>query len=78
MHQINLQPGVTDCIRWCWTVDGKYQAKSAYDAQFKDIFISFKSNIILKTRAENKCEFFASWTVIQENILTADGLAICG
>jgi hypothetical protein len=36
--QLNDQP---DAIRWRWTVDGVYTAKSAYDIQFKGTYCSF-------------------------------------
>jgi hypothetical protein len=68
--QLNGQP---DAIRWRWTVDGVYTAKSAYDIQFKGTYCSFFQQHIWKAQAEGKHRFFG-WLLVQSKILTADRL----
>lgn len=57
-------------------MDGGWEILHAlsYRIQFKGAFGRFKSDLIWKAHAENKCKFFA-WTLIQDKILTADNLA---
>ena len=59
------------------TNDGQYTTKSAYRAQFYGTYRRFKTDIIWRTRAVNKCKLFA-YILIQNKILTADNLAVRG
>jgi len=68
--ELNDRP---DCIRWIWTENGVYSSKSAYLAQFKGSYSSFKADSVWKAHAEGKQKFFA-WLLIQAKILTADKL----
>jgi hypothetical protein len=64
-----------DQIRWRWTVDGNYTAKSVYQAQFKGSYCTFKAKSIWRAHAEGKLKFFA-WLLVQAKVLTADKLAV--
>ena len=54
-------------------VNTKYTAKSAYEAQFKGSYCSFRPNALWQARAEGKHKFFA-WLLVQEKLLTGDKL----
>jgi hypothetical protein len=62
-------------IRWRWTVDGNYTEKSAYQAQFKGSYGSFKAKSIWRAPAEGKQKFFA-WLLVQVKVLKADKLVV--
>ena len=62
-----------DQITWKWTADGIYTAKSAYQAQFKGIYCTFKPGVLWRAHAVGKHKFF-SWLLVQEKLLTADKL----
>jgi hypothetical protein len=64
-----------DTIRWHWTADGAYTARSAYKIQFQGTFSSFNSKAIWDASAEGKHKFF-SWLLVQSRILTADQLTL--
>jgi hypothetical protein len=68
-----LQENMEDSIRWCWTTDGEYTAKSAYLIQFQGTFSKLKLMPIWKAKAEPKCGFFA-WMLLHKKILTANNL----
>jgi len=69
--QTQLHENMEYSIRWRWTVDGKYTAKSAYNIQFQETFSKLKVLPIWKAKAEPKCKFFA-WTLLHKKILTAN------
>jgi hypothetical protein len=73
IQAVHLQPGVRDSIIWRWTANGFYSTRSAYRIQFKGSYGIFKSHLIWKAQAENKCKVFI-WTLVQEKILTAENL----
>jgi hypothetical protein len=77
IQDVNLQPDLDDQIIWKWTNDGIYSNRSAYRAQFYGTYRTYKTDIIWRARAENKCKLFV-WILIQNKILTADNLAIRG
>jgi hypothetical protein len=62
-----------DTIRWKWTGNEIYTAKSAYKGHFVGSYCSFDSMAIWKSKTEGKCCFFA-WLLVQRKILTADKL----
>lgn len=62
-----------DVIKWKWTVDGNYSAKSAYNVQLKGSYCSFDSKAIWGARVQGKHRVFA-WLLVQSKILTADKL----
>lgn len=70
MVQLNDQQ---DVIRWRWTADGQYTAKSAYQAQLVGSYCSFDSKALWGAKVEGKHWFFA-WLLVQCKILTADKL----
>lgn len=74
VHEVHLsdQP---DQIRWRWTNDGNYSAKSAYNIQFAGSYCSFNSNAIWQAKVEGKHHMF-TWLLVQGKILTADMLMI--
>jgi hypothetical protein len=65
VHQLQFtdQP---DSIRWKWTENGSYSAKSAYSIQFSGTFCPFNANLIWKAKVEGKHRFF-TWLLIQCN-----------
>jgi hypothetical protein len=63
-----------DEIRWKWTVNGSYSAKSAYRAQFFGSYCSFDNKSIWSAKVEDKHRFFA-WLLVQYKLLTSDNLA---
>lgn len=62
-----------DSIRWRWTPNGAYKAKSAYLAQLQGTYPSLEGSNIWKAHAEGKHKLFA-WLLIQSKILTANKL----
>lgn len=76
-QSIQLQPAVHDSIAWWWTADGSYSTHSAYRIQFRVSYTTFKSKLIWKAMAENKCKVFVR-ILVQEKMLTADNLQIRG
>jgi hypothetical protein len=64
-----------DEIRWRWSANGRYSAKSAYFIQLRGSYCSFNSKAIWKAKVEGKHRFFA-WLLVQQKILTADNLLI--
>jgi hypothetical protein len=70
--QLNNQE---DVIRWRWTADGRYIAKSAYAIQFAGSYSSFNSMAIWRAKAEGKHRFFG-WLLVQCKLLTADKLLL--
>ncbi|PVH32720.1 hypothetical protein PAHAL_9G468800 [Panicum hallii] len=65
----------SDTIKWKWTADGVYTAKSAYVAQFQGSYSLFKGSHIWQAETEGKHKFFA-WLFVQSKILTADKLLV--
>jgi hypothetical protein len=63
-----------DEIKWRWTPDGQYTAKSAYRIQFLGRRKKPHLNPIWKAWVEPKCRTFA-WILLQHKILTANNLA---
>ena len=74
---VHLQPEREDQIKWKWTADGKYSARSAYRAQFIGTYNRHQTKLIWRAHTENKCKLFA-WILIQNKILTSDNLALRG
>lgn len=64
-----------DVIKWKWTADGNYSAKSAYNVQLKGSYCSFDSKAIWSAKVEGKHRFFA-WLLVQSKLLTADKLMV--
>lgn len=62
-----------DVMRWRWTNDGQYSAKSAYNIQFQGAFCPFNNLAIWKAKVEGKHRFFA-WLMVQKKLLTADNM----
>jgi hypothetical protein len=65
VSQTQLDDNIHDNIRWRWTEDGEYTAKSAYCIQFQRTFTKLKLQPIWKANAEPKCRFFA-WTLLHK------------
>ncbi|KAF8728090.1 hypothetical protein HU200_018669 [Digitaria exilis] len=51
-------------IKWRWTANGVYSAKSAYKAQLFGAYYTFDAQAIWSARVEGKHRFFA-WTTTQ-------------
>ncbi|TVU09419.1 hypothetical protein EJB05_42891, partial [Eragrostis curvula] len=68
--QLNDQP---DTIRWRWTANGQYSARSAYMIQCKGSYCQFDATALWKAKAEGKQKFHV-WLALQNRILTADKL----
>ena len=47
-----------DEIRWKWTADGNYTAKSAYIIQFSGAYCTFDAKAIWRAKTEGKHRFF--------------------
>lgn len=62
-----------DSIRWRWTAEGQYTAKSAYLVQLQGTVTTVQGNNIWRAYAEGKLKFFA-WLLVQSKLLTADNL----
>jgi hypothetical protein len=71
IQAVHLQPGVRDSIILRWTATGSYSTRSAYRIQFKGSYGIFKTDLIWKAQAENKCKVFA-WILVQKKVLTAE------
>jgi hypothetical protein len=66
-----------DEIRWKWSADGSYSAKSAYNIQFVGSFCPFNSKAIWKAKVEGKHSIF-TWLLVQQKMLTANNLQTKG
>jgi hypothetical protein len=73
IKDIQLNPEVEDEIKWRWTENGEYTARSAYLIQFEGTFSKIRIAPIWKANTEPKCRFFA-WTLLHKKILTANNL----
>lgn len=62
-----------DTIRWKWTNDGQYTAKSAYRAQFHGALNMRNGVTLWQANAEPKCKFLA-WLAMHGKAPTADNL----
>ena len=71
MVNIQLQPNTPDSIRWRWTTNGVYIARSAYQFQFLTCRLSNYPQLIWSSQTPPKCQFFA-WLAIQGRCSTAD------
>lgn len=74
IQEVQLLPG-DDVISWCWTSNGVYTPKSAYDIQFRGSYCSCNSTAIWKSKVEGKHRFFA-WLLLQCKWLTVDKLLL--
>jgi hypothetical protein len=63
--QTQLHENTADNIRWRWTANGEYTAKSAYAIKFQGTCTKLKLLPIWKAKAEPKCRFFA-WTLVHK------------
>lgn len=63
-----------DTIKWKWTSNGCYTAKSAYEIQFRGSFANFHAHGLLKASAEPKCRSLA-WLIMHNKAPSADNLA---
>jgi mannosylglycoprotein endo-beta-mannosidase len=70
---VQLTPGREDTLRWCWSEDGVYSAKSAYNAFFAGRARYPAASVIWRSRAPYGCKFFA-WVVSRDRCWTADRL----
>jgi hypothetical protein len=73
VNGITFNDTIEDDVRWRWTADGEYTAKSAYQIQFVGTFSKIRITPIWKARVESKCRFFA-WTLMHKKILMASNL----
>jgi hypothetical protein len=64
-----------DEIRWRWTSNGHYTARSVYKAQLNGSYCTFDALAIWKVITEGKHRFFV-WLLVQGKILTADKLLV--
>jgi hypothetical protein len=60
-------------IKWRWSAQEVYSAKSAYYVRISGYFCSFIPSAIWSARTEGKHRLFA-WIKVQSKILTADCL----
>jgi hypothetical protein len=68
---VQLTPGQEDTLRWCWSGDGVYSAKSAYNAFFAGRARYSTASQIWRYRAQYGCKFFA-WIVSRDRCWTDD------
>lgn len=71
---INLSPNQQDDIRWKWTADGQYSARSAYQLLFQGLIRCNYDMLIWSSRTPPKCQMHA-WLAIQGRCNTEDQLA---
>uniref|UniRef100_A0A453SA40 Reverse transcriptase zinc-binding domain-containing protein n=1 Tax=Aegilops tauschii subsp. strangulata TaxID=200361 RepID=A0A453SA40_AEGTS len=72
--QVNLSPTQPDDIRWKWTADGQYSARTAYQMLFQGRIRTNHNMLIWSSRTPPKCQMHA-WLAIQGRCNTADQLA---
>jgi hypothetical protein len=77
VQQVNLQAANQDKITWTLTTDGKYTAKSAYDAQFFGQIQQPQLQYVWKIRVEGKVQTFL-WLLLQNRKWTAERLRARG
>jgi hypothetical protein len=58
LQHIDLQPQSRDNIVWNLTMNGKYSAKLAYDAQYLGRIKKLHLEQVWKIRADSKVQFF--------------------
>jgi hypothetical protein len=66
VHQVQLTSQPNN-VSWCFTTNGKYSAKSAYNAQFIGSFSDHDWKSVWHASMENECKFF-SWLVLQNRL----------
>jgi hypothetical protein len=74
LQDINMQSDTEDTHVWCFTANGQYSAKTAYEAMFVGATEFSPWERIWKTWAPPKCRFFM-WLVGRKRCWTADRLA---
>jgi hypothetical protein len=74
LQDINMQSDTEDTHVWCFTANGQYSAKTAYEAMFVGATEFSPWERIWKTWAPPKCRFFM-WLVARKRCWTADRLA---
>jgi hypothetical protein len=77
LQLVTLQPLTKDSITWNLTTDGKYSAKSAYEAQFWGRINQPHLEQVWKIRADGKVQFFL-WLLLQNRKWTAKRLRTRG
>jgi hypothetical protein len=73
LADVQLFPEHEDTLRRCWSGDGVYSAKSAYNAFFVGRSIATTASVIWRSRAPYGCKFSA-WLVTRDRCWTADRL----
>ena len=71
LSDLHLNPTTPDTIKWKWTANGVYSARSAYQFQFLTCTLSNYKKMIWKINIPPKNKFFA-WLAIQGRCSTAD------
>ena len=74
LQNFELQPEVEDAIRWEWSSDGVYSAKSACMAFYAGRELAPAAKMIWNSRAPMNCRLFA-WLASRNRCWTADRLA---
>jgi hypothetical protein len=65
LQQVVLNPGADDKLLWWWCPSGVYSAASAYKVMFLGESTILGIKEVCKTKAPNKCHFFA-WLTLKE------------
>lgn len=73
INEVSLDHTREDEIRWMWTPDGEYSAKSPYLARFQGSMPKLTLLPIQRAKKEPKCRFLA-WTLLHKKILTTNNL----
>ena len=71
VEAVELRVGVEDIIRWKWTTDAAYSARSAYLAFFQGTIHFEGAKPIWKTWAPQKVKLFM-WLAVRQRIWTSD------
>ena len=71
LQDVQLTPDMADSIRWRWTADGQYSARSAYQIQFEGLHRSNFADLIWRNKVQPKVQFF-TWLALRGRCSTAD------
>jgi hypothetical protein len=73
LADVQLLPEREDSLRWCWSGDGVYSAKSAYGSFFARQMRVTMASVIWRSRTHMGARFFA-WIVSRDRRWTTDRL----
>jgi hypothetical protein len=73
IERVELVPGWSNRLVWCWNVSDVYSTSSTYNMMFIGQSQLLDTKELWKTKAPGKCCFF-DWLVLHDRTWTSDRL----